>query len=65
MKISLENKQKDKLADFFITVSTAWFVAAIIAPFVEVSQLPIVIIFVSLMNSGLYLWLGLFVVRRS
>lgn len=65
MELKLDSLQKNKLSDFLITVSAAWFVGAIISPFLELTQMPFPNIFVGIVNSGLFLWFGLVVVKKG
>lgn len=65
MELRLDSLQKSKLSDFLITVSAAWFIGAIITPFLELTRTPFANIFVGVVNSGLFLWFGLTVVKKD
>ncbi len=65
MELKLDSLQKNKLSDFLITISSAWFIGAIISPFLELTQMPFTNIFIGIVNSGLFLWFGLAVVKKG
>lgn len=63
MKPSLNTSQKDKLADFFITVAAGWFIATIITPFFTLTSFPAYNIIVGIINLFLYLWLAVVIIK--